>query len=143
MEILIKLILGIHITVSLLLIIVVLLQPGKGDIGSVFGGTSESIFGASGAVPFLTKVTRFLAIIFMVTSLSLGYFSARGIRSSVVEDVPSAPVEQKTATVPGKTKNPPKPQTPAKAGTGQGSVSSESKQSQSTGSQKPEEGTKK
>jgi len=78
---------AIHIIVSILLIITVLLQPGKGDdLGTIFGGSSQSIFGASGAVPFLTKVTRVLAVVFIITSLSLGYFSAKGIRSSVIEE---------------------------------------------------------
>jgi len=77
----------VHILVSLILVIVVLLQPGKaGDLGSVFGGgTSESVFGASGAVPFLAKLTRLLAVIFFITSLSLGYFSIQKTQSSVIE----------------------------------------------------------
>jgi preprotein translocase subunit SecG len=87
-DIIVVIIKGIHIIVSILLIITVLLQPGKGDdLGTMFGGTSQSIFGASGAVPFLTKVTRFLAVLFILTSLSLGYFSAKGVKSSVVKDV--------------------------------------------------------
>lgn len=80
----------VHVLVSFILIIVVLLQPGKsGDLGSVFGGgTSESVFGASGAVPFLTKLTRLFAVIFFVTSLSLGYFSVQKIKTSVIETTP-------------------------------------------------------
>jgi len=82
---------AVHILVSVVLILIILLQPGKsGDLGSVFGGgTSESVFGASGAVPFLTKLTRLFAVVFFVTSLSLGYFSVQKIQSSVIRSTPS------------------------------------------------------
>lgn len=139
MEIVTSLVFIVHIIVSILLVITVLLQPGKGgDLGSMFGGgTSESIFGASGAVPFLTKVTRILAVIFMVTSLSLGYFSARGISSSVITDSPSVPVEQQSATpTERKTESATQPDNPSE--TVQESAPSQVEQSQ-TGSQKPEE----
>jgi len=83
----------IHVLVSILLIVVVLLQPGKsGDLGSVFGGggSSESVFGASGAVPFLSKVTRVLAVLFLLSSLALGYYATKDVNSSIVTDVPAA-----------------------------------------------------
>lgn len=139
MEIMTSLVFVIHIIVSILLVITVLLQPGKGgDLGSMFGGgTSESIFGASGAVPFLTKVTRILAVIFMVTSLSLGYFSARGISSSVITDFPSAPVEQQQ-TAPSEQTTESAAQTDNPSETVQESAPSEVEQPQ-TGMQKPEE----
>lgn len=90
MDFLIPIIKVIHIVVSVILILIILLQPSKsGDLGSVFGGgTSESVFGASGAVPFLAKLTRLLAVVFFITSLSLGYFSVQSISSSVVTDTP-------------------------------------------------------
>ena len=85
MDIVTTLVITVHVIVSLLLIIVVLLQPGtSGDLGSIFGGSTQSIFGATGAVPFLTKLTRILALIFLVTSLSLGYMSTKKFRSSVI-----------------------------------------------------------
>ena len=98
MEILIPFIKIIHILVSVFLIVFVLLQPGKGgDLGSVFGGgSSESVFGSSGAMPFLAKLTRLFAIIFVITSLSLGYFSVRSIKSTVISDVPA--VEQNVSS---------------------------------------------
>ena len=97
MELVILAVQIVQVVVSILLILVVLLQPGKsGDLGSIFGGgTSESVFGAAGAVPFLAKLTRGLAVLFMVSSLALGYFAARGVSKSVVTDVsPPAPIEQ-------------------------------------------------
>jgi preprotein translocase subunit SecG len=100
-DIIVSVVKVIHILVSILLIITVLLQPGKGDIGSVFGGTTESIFGASGAVPFLTKVTRVLAVLFIISSLTLGYFSTQSVKSSVVKEQTPVSVEQKSETESG------------------------------------------
>jgi preprotein translocase subunit SecG len=65
----------IHVIVSIGLILVVLLQTGKADMGAVFGGSSSTIFGSSGAGNFLTKLTTGMAIVFMMTSLTLGYFA--------------------------------------------------------------------
>jgi preprotein translocase subunit SecG len=68
----------IHVLVSIGLILVVLLQTGKGaEVGAVFGGSSSTIFGSSGAGTFLTRLTTGMAIVFMMTSLALGYFAGR------------------------------------------------------------------
>jgi preprotein translocase subunit SecG len=84
----------VHILVSIGLILVVLLQTGKGaDIGAVFGGSSSTIFGSSGAGNFLTRVTTGMAIVFMITSLTLGYFSGKKPSASIF-DRGSAGVEQ-------------------------------------------------
>jgi preprotein translocase subunit SecG len=69
----------IHVLVSIFLIFVILLQPGKGDgMGAAIGGGggSSSVFGSRGSVTFLAKVTEVCAIIFMVTSLTLAYRSS-------------------------------------------------------------------
>src|SRR5713226_10236019 len=76
----------IHITACLFLIGVVLLQQGKGaDMGAVFGGSSSTIFGSSGAGNFLTRLTTVMAIVFMMTSLTLGYFSGKRSAGSLFE----------------------------------------------------------
>ncbi len=76
----------IHIIVSLGLIVIVLLQTGRGaDIGAVFGGSSATIFGSSGAGNFLTRLTTGFAIVFMITSLTLGYFSGKKPTSSILD----------------------------------------------------------
>lgn len=102
MDILITLITVFHIIVAVLLVVTVLLQPGKGgDLGSMFGGgMSDSIFGSSGAVPFLTKTTRVLAVLFLVTSLSLGFFLTRDYKSSVVKDEPSSQIHDEFQELP-------------------------------------------
>jgi preprotein translocase subunit SecG len=66
---------SVHVLVCVILIILVLLQKGKGaEIGAVFGGSSAStLFGSRGAGNFLTKLTTGSAIVFMVTSFYLAY----------------------------------------------------------------------
>ncbi len=66
---------ALHVMVCLVLILVVLLQRGKGgDVGAALGGGgSNTVFGSRGAGNFLTKLTTGSAIIFMLTSLSLAY----------------------------------------------------------------------
>jgi preprotein translocase subunit SecG len=101
-DILITLITVFHIVIAILLVITVLLQPGKGgDLGSMFGGgMSDSIFGSSGAVPFLTKTTRVLAVLFIVTSLSLAFSVTRDYKSSVVKDNPAAQIHDEFDEIP-------------------------------------------
>ena len=64
------LILTLHIVVCLGLILLVLLQSGKEGMGVIFGGGSSSLFGGSGAGGILVKLTTFLAVLFVVTSLT-------------------------------------------------------------------------
>jgi preprotein translocase subunit SecG len=79
----------IHVVACLFLIGVVLLQQGKGaDMGAVFGGSSATIFGSSGAGNFLTRLTTIMAVVFMLTSLTLTYTGARRISSTVFDSAP-------------------------------------------------------
>lgn len=67
------LIITIHVIACLILIVLVLLQTGKEDMGVIFGGGSSSMFGGSGAGSLLAKVTAWVAAIFLVTSLGYNY----------------------------------------------------------------------
>lgn len=94
----------VHVLVCLLLVGIVLLQHGKGaDIGASFGGSSQSLFGTEGPLPLLNKITTAVAVIFMVTSVSLAYISAHNSTGSVMETLSkeqaatSAETEQKAA----------------------------------------------
>ena len=90
----------IHVIVSLGLILVVLLQQGKGaEMGAVFGGSSATIFGSSGAGNLLTRVTTGMAIVFMITSLSLGYFAGRRPSSTIFDS--RTPTAQPAPATPG------------------------------------------
>lgn len=84
----------VHITACVLLVIVILLQQSKGDgMGSAFGGGggSQSVLGARGAANVLTKVTTALAIVFMMTSLTLAYFSSQTATDSLLQEEALAP----------------------------------------------------
>src|ERR1700751_4118544 len=92
----------IHVIVSIGLILVVLLQTGKGaEMGAVFGGSSATIFGSSGAGNLLTKVTAGMAIVFMITSLTLGYFAGHRPSSTIFDNrLPAAPPRAATPAAP-------------------------------------------
>ena len=87
---------GLHITVSIALIVIVLLQMGKGaQAGASFGaGGSQAMFGSRGG-SFMSKVTVGAAVIFMFTSLTLAFFysspSSQTVMPSSVETPVTAP----------------------------------------------------
>ncbi len=89
----------IHVVVCIALIMIVLLQTGKGaDMGAAFGGgSSQTLFGSTGASTFLSKATTVAAIVFMLTSLTLAYMAGGKVVKSVVTDT-QAPVEQPSQT---------------------------------------------
>jgi len=68
----------VHLIVCLLLILVVLMQSSKGGglSGAFGGGGGQAIMGGRETASFLSKATTYLAIIFMITSLSLAFLSA-------------------------------------------------------------------
>ncbi|MEZ4295621.1 MAG: preprotein translocase subunit SecG [Polyangiaceae bacterium] len=72
----------VHVTVCVFLILVVLLQQGRGGgMGSAFGGAATAqVFGGRGAGNFLTRLTGICATIFMLTSIGLAYLSSAGDR---------------------------------------------------------------
>ncbi|HJM15405.1 MAG TPA: preprotein translocase subunit SecG [SAR86 cluster bacterium] len=88
-----------YIVISIALILLVLLQQGKGsDIGSAFGGgSSNAMFGSSGPSNPLTKVTAIVSAIFLILSLSITYIS----RNSAEKDLEvSIPVAEETGILP-------------------------------------------
>lgn len=84
-----------HLLVTLGLILIVLLQSGKGaDIGAAFGGgSSQTVFGGRGAATFLSKLTSALAILFMLTSLTLTILASQRGGSTVVGEEATRPTQ--------------------------------------------------
>jgi preprotein translocase subunit SecG len=99
----------IHILAAIAMILVVLLQTGRGsEIGAAFGGgASNTLFGSSGTSGFMTKMTTGVVVIFMLTSLLLAYFYSHRQYS-----IPSTPAESAPAA-----QLPTVPATPAQPGT--------------------------
>lgn len=94
-----SLVLTIHILVAIVIIVLVLMQHGKGaDMGAAFGsGASGSLFGATGSANFLSRATGILAAIFFVTSLTLAYIGSNKPKTTgslMQEPVQSQPVSQ-------------------------------------------------
>ncbi len=85
----IGLIVTVHVAVCIGLMISILLQSGKGGglAGAFGGGSSQTLFGGRGAAGFLSRATTVLAVVFFVTSLTLGLYSSRaGARRSLVQE---------------------------------------------------------
>lgn len=82
-------ILTLHVIACVLLIVLVLLQSGKENMGVIFGGGSSSLFGSTGAGGLLTKLTAALATVFLITSLSYNYMTkpAKVMEESSIIDV--------------------------------------------------------
>ena len=109
-----SLLLVVQVLCALAVIVLVLIQQGKGaDMGAAFGssggGASGSLFGATGSANFLSRATAIASTVFFVATLGLAYMgntAARGVQQpkSVMEQGPSS-------QIPGQT------QTPAQGGT--------------------------
>ena len=82
----------LHVLVSVFLILVVLVQQGKGaDLAGAFGGGgSQTAFGARGATTLLHKLTTAFFVLFVITSMALAVLQARP-RSSVMSGTKAAP----------------------------------------------------
>jgi preprotein translocase subunit SecG len=97
-------VLVLQVLAALGVIILVLLQHGKGaDMGAAFGsGSSGSLFGASGSANFLSRVTGALAAVFFVCTLVLAFMSQRpGTRSGgSVMDEPASSGQIKSPAAP-------------------------------------------
>ena len=122
----VNVILAIHVLAAIAIVVLVLLQQGKGaDMGAAFG-SSQTVFGAAGSANFLSRSTAVLATIFFCTSLSLAYiYGHRSAPKSVTEEV-GAPSQSQTR--------------PGGGGAGQGSGQSQG-QAGSQGSSGKQAGT--
>jgi len=92
------LVIVVHVVIALAIIGLVLLQHGKGaDMGSGFGGgSSGSLFGATGSANFLSRATAVLATVFFLTSLGLAYLATnkpKATGGTVMDAVKTAPAK--------------------------------------------------
>lgn len=99
-------ILTVHLLLCVVLVVLVLLQQGKGaDVGVAFGGGSNTLFGASGATGLMIKITTGIAVAFMITSILLiRAFSSRAeaaVTSGVLSDTMTESASTDAAQVPG------------------------------------------
>src|SRR5207249_559548 len=105
----------VYVLECTLLLLVVLLQQGKGDIAAAFGGgSSQSAFGARAGATVLTKATAVLAALFMLFALALAIIGQRGPGSVVggtaapptPKPLPSAPSTPTPGSTPSTTPAP-------------------------------------
>lgn len=100
----------IHVITCVLLVLVVLIQSGKGaEISSTLGGSSQTVFGSSGGANFLTRFTQGAAALFMVTSLTLTIMGGESRKSLFEGPVPAMATQNaapQTAAAPSPSASP-------------------------------------
>ena len=98
------LILVVHYLLCFFLMLMILLQAGKGaDMGAVFGGASQTVFGSRGPATFLNKATAVVAIMFIITSISLAHYAKNASTESVID---KAPISDTAPALPANTEKP-------------------------------------
>ncbi len=105
MPLMLKLLLAVQVISALAIIVLVLLQQGKGaDMGSAFGsGSAGSLFGATGAANFLSRATKWAAVVFFASTAGLAYVSHKGNSGPAVDSgvMQSFPADRSVPQVPG------------------------------------------
>ena len=94
-------VLGVHTVVAIAMIIIVLLQADKGEglSGAFGGGAAQAMFGAKGSLDFFGKLTTVLAVVFIITSLTLTYMAGKEnmnapvIQQEAQQEQPAQPTE--------------------------------------------------
>jgi preprotein translocase subunit SecG len=82
-----NILLAIHVLAAIAIVVLVLLQQGKGaDMGAAFGGGSQTVFGSQGSANFLSRTTALLAAVFFFTSMSLAYIYGHRTEPQSVTD---------------------------------------------------------
>ena len=102
------LLLVVQIIASFTIIVLVLLQQGKGaDMGSAFGsGSAGSLFGATGAANFLSRATKWAAVVFFVATIALAYFANSGGQEQDTGVMEGFQPNQSVPSVPGSSNAP-------------------------------------
>ena len=95
-----QILLGLQILLALSIIVLVMIQQGRGaDAGASFGGgSSGSLFGSRGPASFLARATGVLAAVFFANSFGLAYLAKERVRGESVMDRIEAPVESNTSS---------------------------------------------
>ena len=133
----VTLLVALHVLVCIVLILVILLQAGKGaEMGATFGvGSSSPVFGPRGPAPLLAKLTVGAAVIFMATSLVLTIFASRQEMPSLLKSVQHPAVEKPSEKPPLPGPVPPAGPQSKPSGEGTSSVPSSPGPSQGGGGQ--------
>ena len=86
---------ALHVMLCLFLILIIILQPGKGgDVGAAFGAGSSSVFGPRGPTGILQRATTVVAVLFMATSITLALQSSRS-KDTTADDAMQRILEQR------------------------------------------------